>query len=156
MTTGSQTAAFRRLIAGTGLINGRVFMSTNIMSSRLKIKRPISENNGPRPNIFVSELVHIFWEEAGESMAVFQTAGVVVIVAILALVLLIILRKPIKFILKLILNTVVGFLALFAINFLGAAIGISVAVNWTNAVIVGVLGLPGVALILLLRWIFAV
>ncbi len=89
-------------------------------------------------------------------MAVFQTAGVVVIVAILALVLLIILRKPIKFILKLILNTVVGFLALFAINFLGAAIGISVAVNWTNAVIVGVLGLPGVALILLLRWIFAV
>lgn len=89
-------------------------------------------------------------------MAVLQTTGIVAIVAILALVLLIILRKPIKFILKLIFNTIVGFLVLFAINFLGAAIGISVAVNWTNAVIVGVLGLPGVALVLLLKWIFAV
>lgn len=89
-------------------------------------------------------------------MAVLKTTGIIVIVAILALVLLIILRKPIKLILKLILNTVVGFLALFAINFLGAAIGISVAVNWINAVVIGVLGLPGVALILLLQWIFAV
>jgi inhibitor of the pro-sigma K processing machinery len=61
-----------------------------------------------------------------------------------------------KIIFKLILNTIIGFLALFVINWLGAFIGISVAVNWLNAIIVGVLGVPGVALILLLKWIFVI
>jgi inhibitor of the pro-sigma K processing machinery len=82
-----------------------------------------------------------------------QTTGIIIIVAILALVVFIILKKPIKIIFKLILNTIIGFLALFVINYLGAFIGISIAVNWINAVIVGVLGVPGVALILLLKWI---
>ncbi|SHI05737.1 inhibitor of the pro-sigma K processing machinery [Sporobacter termitidis DSM 10068] len=89
-------------------------------------------------------------------MAALQTTGIIVIVAILVLVLLIILRKPMKIVFKLILNVVIGFLALLAINYIGAFIGITVAVNWINAVIVGVLGVPGVALILLLKWIFVV
>lgn len=89
-------------------------------------------------------------------MAGLQTTGIIIIVAILALVVFTILRKPIKIIFKLILNTVIGFLALFAINYLGAFIGITIAVNWINAVIIGVLGVPGVALILLLKWIAVV
>lgn len=86
-------------------------------------------------------------------MAGLQTTGIVIIIAILALVVFTILRKPIKIIFKLILNTVIGFLALFVLNYLGSFVGISIAVNWINAVIVGVLGVPGVALILLLKWI---
>ncbi len=86
-------------------------------------------------------------------MAAVQTTGIIIVVAILALILLIILRKPMKIIFKLLLNTVIGFLALFAINYLGAFIGITVGINWLNAVIVGVLGVPGVALIFLLKWI---
>ena len=89
-------------------------------------------------------------------MAALQTTGIIVIVAILVLILLVILRKPIKIVFKLLLNTVIGFVALIAINYLGAFIGISVAVNWLNAVIVGILGLPGVALTLLLKWIFSI
>lgn len=89
-------------------------------------------------------------------MAGLQTAGIIITVAILALIVFIILKKPIKIIFKLILNTIIGFLALFAINYLGAFIGITIAVNWINAVIIGVLGVPGVALILLLRWLFVV
>lgn len=85
-----------------------------------------------------------------------QTTGVIIIVAILALIVFIILRKPFKIVFKLLLNTVVGFLTLFGINYLGAFIGISIAVNWLNAVIVGVLGIPGVALILLLKWLAVV
>lgn len=85
-----------------------------------------------------------------------QTTGVIIIVAILALIVFIILRKPFKIVFKLLLNTAVGFLALFGINYLGAFIGISIAVNWLNAVIVGVLGIPGVALILLLKWLAVV
>lgn len=86
-------------------------------------------------------------------MAGLQTTAIIVIVAILVLAVFILLRKPIKIVFKLILNTVIGFIALFAINFLGSFIGVTVAVNWINAVLVGVLGIPGVALILLIRWI---
>ncbi len=89
-------------------------------------------------------------------MAGLQTTGIIIILAVLALVVFIILKKPIKIVFKLILNTIIGFLALFAINYLGSFIGISIAVNWINAVIVGVLGIPGVALILLLKWITVV
>ncbi len=86
-------------------------------------------------------------------MAGLQTTAIIVIIAILVLLVFVILKKPIRVILKLLLNTVIGFVALFAINYLGAFIGISVAVNWINAVIVGVLGVPGVALILLIKWL---
>ena len=86
-------------------------------------------------------------------MAGLQTTAIIIIIAILVLVVFTILRKPMKIVFKLILNTVIGFFALLAINYLGAFIGVTVAVNWINAVIVGVLGVPGVALILLLKWI---
>lgn len=86
-------------------------------------------------------------------MAGLQTTGVIIIIAILVLVVFIILKKPIKIVLKLLLNTVVGFIALFALNWLGSFVGITVAINWLNAVIVGVLGVPGVALLLLLQWL---
>ena len=51
-------------------------------------------------------------------MSGLQTTGVIIVVAILVLVVFIILKKPIKIILKLVLNTVVGFIALFALNWL--------------------------------------
>ncbi len=89
-------------------------------------------------------------------MEALQTTGIIVIIAILALVVVVILRKPLKIVLKLALNTVIGFFALFVVNWLGAYIGVTVAVNWINAVIVGVLGVPGVALILLLKWLMIV
>jgi inhibitor of the pro-sigma K processing machinery len=90
----------------------------------------------------------------GKAMADLQTSIIIIIAAILVLVVLIILRRPMRLVFKLILNTAIGFLALFAINWLGAFIGISVAVNWLNALIVGILGVPGTALILMLRWLF--
>jgi inhibitor of the pro-sigma K processing machinery len=86
-------------------------------------------------------------------MAGLQTTAIIVILAILILAVFVILRKPFKIVLKLVLNTVIGFAALFAINFLGSFIGVSVAVNWINAAVVGVFGIPGVALILLIQWI---
>lgn len=89
-------------------------------------------------------------------MAGLQTTGIIIIIAVLALVVFIILKKPIKIILKLLLNTVIGFLALFIINYLGSFIGISIGVNWINAVVVGIFGVPGVALLLLLKWIAVV
>lgn len=60
-------------------------------------------------------------------------------------------KKPLKILLKLLVNTLIGFAALILINYLGHFVGIAIGVNWVNAAIVGVLGVPGVALLLILQ-----
>lgn len=62
------------------------------------------------------------------------------------------LKAPIKLVFKLLLHTLLGFAALFIFNFVGSWTGISLGINWLNAVIVGVLGIPGVILLLLLKF----
>jgi len=79
--------------------------------------------------------------------------GIIIAAVGLLLLALAILKFPIKIIFKLIINTVIGFVALLLLNYAGGFIGVSITVNWINALIVGVLGVPGVALILLLQWL---
>ena len=62
------------------------------------------------------------------------------------------LLKPLKWIVKLLLNTLGGFLLLLAVNFVGSWAGLSLGLNWINALVAGVLGLPGVALLLILKF----
>jgi len=85
-----------------------------------------------------------------------QSIGTLVIVAVLIFICVIIIKKPIGCLLRLVANTVCGFLALFVINFLGGYIGISIGVNWINAVVIGIFGLPGVALLLILPWFLSI
>lgn len=59
--------------------------------------------------------------------------------------------KPIKFIMKMALNSVLGLGAIWLINFIGASFGIHIGLNPITAVAVGALGVPGVILILLLQ-----
>lgn len=56
---------------------------------------------------------------------------------------------PLKFILKLVINTVVGLIGLFFLNLLGFLIGI----NLINGLVVGILGLPGLILLILIKLI---
>jgi inhibitor of the pro-sigma K processing machinery len=77
----------------------------------------------------------------------------IVTIAVLIMLALAVIKFPIKIIFKLLINTVLGFIALLLINFAGSYVGITIAVNWINAAIIGVLGVPGVALILLLQWL---
>lgn len=58
---------------------------------------------------------------------------------------------PIKWGLKLILNTVCGFFCLWILNSLAEFTGVFFPVNYPSALIVGFLGLPGIALLLLVR-----
>lgn len=58
---------------------------------------------------------------------------------------------PIKKIIKLIFNGIVGGLTLLIFNFIGGFFGLSVVVNPLNALIVGFLGVPGVILLLILQ-----
>ncbi|MBQ1434731.1 MAG: pro-sigmaK processing inhibitor BofA family protein [Clostridia bacterium] len=60
---------------------------------------------------------------------------------------------PIKFILKIALNSAFGLFILFIVNFFGKAAGLTVGINWLTGLICGVLGIPGVVLVLLLKWL---
>lgn len=62
---------------------------------------------------------------------------------------------PFKKLLKLLLNGVFGGVALVLINLIGAKWGINIGVNPATAMVAGILGLPGVILLLLLQIIFA-
>ena len=61
---------------------------------------------------------------------------------------------PIRWIFKLLINTAAGFVFLFLFNYIGAFIGLALGVNIINAVIIGILGIPGLILLLLVKWIF--
>ena len=63
----------------------------------------------------------------------------------------IILVWPIKKIFKLIGNGILGGLILFLFNTIGKYFGLGIAINPLNAIIVGLLGVPGVVLLLILQ-----
>ena len=58
---------------------------------------------------------------------------------------------PIKFILKLIYNGLIGGLMLWVLNLLGGHIGFVIAINPMTALIAGFLGFPGVILLVLFK-----
>ena len=46
-----------------------------------------------------------------------------------------------------------GFVILFVVNWLGGFVGVSLGVNWINALVAGILGVPGVVLLLLVKYL---
>ena len=84
---------------------------------------------------------------------ILQTAGMVIALLFIIWLFLKLLTTPLKFIVKFIFNTLLGFGALILINYLGGYIGVSLGVNWINAAIIGVFGLAGVAFLLIMQWL---
>jgi len=77
-----------------------------------------------------------------------------IVAAILLFILFIkIIKLPLKLLLKLALHAAVGFVALFILNFLGSYVGVTLELNVFNAVITGLLGVPGVILLLLFKYL---
>ena len=60
---------------------------------------------------------------------------------------------PLKLTLKLLANTLLGFAVLWLINCTAAFTGVSLGLNLWNALTIGILGLPGVLLLLLVQWV---
>lgn len=58
---------------------------------------------------------------------------------------------PVKKIFKLVINTGLGALAIFVINTIGTSFGFHIGLNIINALIVGILGIPGAVLLILLK-----
>lgn len=61
---------------------------------------------------------------------------------------------PLKFALKVILNTLLGFLALFLLGLTAPLTGFALGLNLFNALIIGILGVPGLVLLVLLQAVF--
>ena len=61
---------------------------------------------------------------------------------------------PLKLALKVLLNTLLGFAALFLMNLTSALTGFSLGLNLFNALTIGVLGVPGLVLLVLLKLVF--
>ena len=80
-----------------------------------------------------------------------------IIAAILAgfflIVLLRVFSTPLRLALKLLANTLLGFLALWVVNLTAGFTGVALGLNLWNALIIGVLGLPGFFLLLLAQWV---
>ena len=74
--------------------------------------------------------------------------------AALALILCIIFYKPLKGILLLALNSLLGGIGLYIFNWICAPIGFAIAVNAVTASVCGLFGLPGLALLILLKLLF--
>ena len=87
----------------------------------------------------------------------FQGISTVLIVGLVILLSVTILRRPIKLLFRLLLNTIGGFIVLFLVNLAAPLIGVApLSLNWLNALIVGIFGLPGVGLLLILRWLLII
>lgn len=78
-------------------------------------------------------------------------AGLVAVFLLLAL--LRIFRSPLRLALKVLGNTLLGFLALWGVNLVGAVTGVTLGLNLWNALVIGVLGVPGLVLLLLTGWV---
>lgn len=60
---------------------------------------------------------------------------------------------PLRVAVKLLANTLLGFLALWVVGLTSAVTGITLGLNLWNALVIGALGLPGFCLLLLVQWV---
>lgn len=74
--------------------------------------------------------------------------GVAILFVVLKL-----LALPMKIIIKLVINGLVGGLVIFVVNLIGANFGFMIDLTWITALIVGFLGVPGVVIVAILQFI---
>ena len=72
-----------------------------------------------------------------------------------ALLALILLRKVVGAVLRILLRTAVGGGVLAVLSPVGSMLGLNLGVNLYNALVIGVLGAPGLGLLMLLNWLLA-
>lgn len=60
---------------------------------------------------------------------------------------------PLKIILRLVINGILGGIAIFIINLIGAPLGFTISLNIFSALVAGILGLPGIILLVILKFL---
>ncbi len=59
--------------------------------------------------------------------------------------------RPLKFMSKLLLNSILGLLLIFLINSIGVSFNFHIGLNIITAIIIGIFGIPGAVLLILLQ-----
>ncbi len=60
---------------------------------------------------------------------------------------------PLKILLRLVINGILGGIAIIIINLIGAPLGFTISLNLFSAFVAGVLGLPGIILLVILKFL---
>ncbi len=60
---------------------------------------------------------------------------------------------PLKIILRLVINGVLGGIAILIINLIGSPLGFTISLNLFSALVAGILGLPGIILLVILKFL---
>lgn len=63
-----------------------------------------------------------------------------------------ILTLPMKLIIKFVINAIIGGVIIYGLSLFG----VGIVINWITALIVGILGVPGVVVVALLQFVFHV
>ena len=77
--------------------------------------------------------------------------GQLLIYGLIALAILIIILKIFKWPLKILLNGIFGVILLYIVNLIGANFGFSLDINIVNALVAGILGIPGVVALIIIK-----
>ncbi|MCX7772758.1 MAG: pro-sigmaK processing inhibitor BofA family protein [Clostridia bacterium] len=75
-------------------------------------------------------------------------AGVLIVLAFGKALLL-----PLKVIVRLVINGILGGVAIFIINLIGGPLGFTISLNIVSALVAGILGLPGIILLVILKFL---
>ena len=75
-------------------------------------------------------------------------------VLFLAAVVIRVFSAPLKIVGRVLFNTLLGFVLLYGVNIATPLTGLALGMNLYTALTVGILGVPGLGLLLLLQWIF--
>ncbi len=86
-------------------------------------------------------------------MSVIELLSLGLVILFLAVACAALLRGPLRLALRVVVNSVLGFGALWLLNLTSAVTGISLGLSLFNVLTIGVLGLPGLGLLLLLKWV---
>ena len=82
-----------------------------------------------------------------------ETRSILIIVFCIGIILFFgkLFSKPIKFIIKLIINSCLGAFIIFVINLIGTSFNFHIGMNIINSIIVGILGIPGAVLLVIIK-----
>lgn len=83
--------------------------------------------------------------------------GTSVIIYLACLIVIFIVGKiffvPLKSIFKLLINSILGGILIYIVNIIGSSFGFHIGLNWITALFAGLLGVPGVVVLIVLKLI---
>ena len=85
---------------------------------------------------------------SGIEITALALVGLFLLVAVVRLF-----RRPLKLARRVVVNGALGLGALWLLNSAAPITGLTLGLNWFNALTVGILGLPGLGLLLLVKWV---